>query len=268
MNNSERLIPRRGLFSDIVRNITDRGDNRDIRITTGRHAMTSMDIDTEIKTDRRNPVQFDRTQDTKGAMLLPELPIGLQPVARSPVNIFAEKVLQTYYQSSSGDDSYQPLVAGPDGANVSHARRYSGQPRNLDNSVGGRVVAPSRSPDVSPNNSYQSFVTSPGGANVSGDRHTTIIQRNTENFVGQTGHNFWEDESVVSSDDSYQSSVTSHVGANVSGGDADPPLPRNTDDSGGRTVFFAEKPVGCFSGQFVSVVGDEPSGHECVCRWT
>ena len=72
MNNIERLIPRRGQLSDITKNIINRGGNRDIRMTTGRN----MDINTEMRIDRRNPVKFDRTQDTKGAVPLPELPIG------------------------------------------------------------------------------------------------------------------------------------------------------------------------------------------------
>ena len=237
MNSIGHLIPRKGQLRDTMMNITNRGCNRDTHMTTGRQVMMNMDINTERRVDRRNPVKLDQVRDKGSAVMFPTIPINLQPVAGSPVDIITEKVVKNCHLISSGDDSYQPLVTGPVGANVSQTGRYPGRPRSTEYSVGRNAFTRSRVQDVSPDNSYQSLNTSPGGANVSEDGNATVIQRNTDNFVGRTGFT-QQIQFDVSPDNSYQSSVTSQEGANVSEDDMDTVISQNTDDSVGRTDFF------------------------------
>ena len=85
---------------------------------------------------------------------------------------------------ASPDNSYQPLVTGPVGANVSEDAHYRCQPRNTDNSIGRNGFTPLYVSDVSPDNSYQSLITSPVGANVSEEGHDTGRPRNTDNSIG------------------------------------------------------------------------------------
>ena len=145
------------------------------------------------------------------------------------------------------DNSYQPLVTGPVGANVSEDAHYRSQPRNTDNSIGRNDFTPIYVSDVSPDNSYQSLITSQVGANVSEEGQDTGQPRNTENSLGQndvTPMNPSADSrgnqslpvcgSDVSPDNSYQSLVTSPVGANVSEEGQDTGQPRNTENSLGQ----------------------------------
>ena len=301
MNNVGRFIPNEEQLMDTRMNITNRCRVRDIRMETGHHLMMHMDTNTETRTDRGDPVMLDQAQEKGGAVMLPTLPNDLQPVAGSTVDIFSEIVVKKCHQISSGNDSYQPfitgpvganvsddeqntdntwacgpvirptcmkpsgevdvkcpiegcqsttictnlafpdnsyqpLVTGPVGANVSEDVQYRNQPRNTDNSIGRNVYTPSDVSDVSPDNLYQSLITSPVGANVSEEGHDTGQPRNTENSIGRNGSTPLY-VSDVSPDNSYQSLVTSPVGANVSEEGHDTGQPKNTDNSVGRDGF-------------------------------
>ena len=169
----------------------------------------------------------------------------------------------------SPDNSYQPLIAGPAGANVSEDGHDTGHLRNTDTYIGQIGFAPMNpstesegnqslticNSDVSPDNSYQPLITGPAGANVSEDRHDTGHPRNTDTYIGQIGfapmNHSAESEgnqsltigkSDVSPDNSYQPLITGPMGANVLEDGQDTCLTRNMDPLIGQIGFTPIKP--------------------------
>ena len=115
--------------------------------------------------------------------MLPALQDGVRPSAGGPVGQFPDPCFRIRSKNSSPDDSYQPLVTGPLGANVSDALNDTGQPMvgdpldqptSLDPmgpreilSLGDGIQSASIcSKNSSPDDSYQPLVTGPLGANV------------------------------------------------------------------------------------------------------
>ena len=155
----------------------------------------------------------------------------------------------------SPDNSYQPLVTGPSGANVSENRHDTGHPRNstlltrptcseakdtrdIRSPIEGYQSTPVCKEILSPDNSYQPLVTGPLGANVSKDGNDTgppLLTRPTCSEAEDTRDIISPNEGyqsitvcnrILSPDNSYQPLVTDPLGANVSkdGNDTDPPL--------------------------------------------
>ena len=77
--------------------------------------------------------------------MLPALQDGVRPSAGGPVGQFPDPCLQIRSKNSSPDDSYQPLVTGPLGANVSDALNDTGQPM-----VGDPLDRPTRLDPMGP----------------------------------------------------------------------------------------------------------------------
>ena len=155
----------------------------------------------------------------------------------------------------SSDNSYQPLVTGPSGANVSENRLDTGQMRNsklltrptcseakdtryIRSPIAGYQSTTVCKKMLSPDNSYQPLVTGPLGANVSKDGNDTdppLLTRPTcseeKDIRDIRSPNAGYQSTTVckkmlSPDNSYQPLVTGPLGANVSkdGNDTDPPL--------------------------------------------
>ena len=74
------------------------------------------------------PAGLVRKRHPVGNVMLPALQDGVRPSAGDPVGQFPDPCLQIRSKNSSPDDSYQPLVTGPLGANVSDALIDTGQP--------------------------------------------------------------------------------------------------------------------------------------------
>ena len=129
------------------------------------------------------PAGLVRTRHPVGNVMLPTLQDGVRPSAGGPVGQFPDPCFRIRSKNSSPDDSYQPLVTGPLGANVSDALNDTGQPMVGDpldrptslDPMGPREIlslsdgiqsASIRSKNSSPDDSYQPLVTGPLGANV------------------------------------------------------------------------------------------------------
>ena len=129
------------------------------------------------------PAGLVRTRHPVGNVMLPALQDGVRPSAGGPVGQFPDPCFRIRSKNSSPDDSYQPLVTGPLGANVSDALNDTGQPMVGDpldrptslDPMGPREIlslsdgiqsASIRSKNSSPDDSYQPLVTGPLGANV------------------------------------------------------------------------------------------------------
>ena len=74
------------------------------------------------------PAGLVRTRHPVGNVMLPALQDGVRPSAGGPVGRFPDPLFRICSKNSSPDDSYQPLVTGPLGANVSDASNDTGQP--------------------------------------------------------------------------------------------------------------------------------------------
>ena len=74
------------------------------------------------------PAGLVRTRHPVGNVMLPALQDGVRPSAGGPVGQFPDPCFRIRSKNSSPDDSYQPLVTGPLGANVSDALNDTGQP--------------------------------------------------------------------------------------------------------------------------------------------
>ena len=74
------------------------------------------------------PAGLVRTRHPVGNVMLPALQDGVRPSAVGPVGRFPDPRFRICSKNSSPDDSYQPLVTGPLGANVSDASNDTGQP--------------------------------------------------------------------------------------------------------------------------------------------
>ena len=97
----------------------------------------------------------------------------------APMNSSAEsegnQSLTVCNSDISPDNSYQPLITGPTGANVSEDGHDTGHPRNTDTYIGQIGFAPMNpsaesegnqsltvcNSDISPDNSYQPLITGP-----------------------------------------------------------------------------------------------------------
>ena len=129
------------------------------------------------------PAGLVRTRHPVGNVMLPTLQDGVRPSAGGPVGQFPDPCFRIRSKNSSLDDSYQPLVTGPLGANVSDALNDTGQPmvgepldrptcfdpmgpREILSVSDGIQSASIRSKNSSPDDSYQPLVTGPLGANV------------------------------------------------------------------------------------------------------
>ena len=136
------------------------------------------------------PAGLVRTRCPVGTVMLPALRNEVRPAAGSPVDTSPDPGFKKCHKNSSGNDSYQPFVTGPSGANVSDDGQDTGQPRVSDPmtrptsldpkgtreilSLGEGYQSPTIcSKNLSPDNSYQPLVTGPSGANVSEDGHDT-----------------------------------------------------------------------------------------------
>ena len=74
------------------------------------------------------PAGLVRTRHPVGNVMLPTLQDGVRPSAGGPVGQFPDPCFRIRSKNSSPDDSYQPLVTGPLGANVLDASNDTGQP--------------------------------------------------------------------------------------------------------------------------------------------
>ena len=95
------------------------------------------------------PAGLVRTRHPVGNVMLPALQDGVRPSAGGPVGQFPDPCLQIPSKNSSPNDSYQPLVTGPLGANVSDALNDAGQPL-----VGDPVDRPTRLDPVGPRDMF------------------------------------------------------------------------------------------------------------------
>ena len=91
------------------------------------------------------PAGLVRTRHPVGNVMLPALQDGVRPSAGGPVGQFPDPCLQIHSKNSSPDDSYQPLVTGPLGADVSDALNDTGQPM-----VGDPLDRPTRLDPMGP----------------------------------------------------------------------------------------------------------------------
>ena len=91
------------------------------------------------------PAGLVRTRHPVANVMLPALQDGVRPSAGGPVGQFPDPCLQIRSKNSSPDDSYQPLVTGPLGANVSDALNDTGQPM-----VGDPLDRPTRLDPMGP----------------------------------------------------------------------------------------------------------------------
>ena len=147
--------------------------------------------DEELPVDN-GPAGLVRTRRPVGTVMLPALQDGVRPSAGGPVDTSPVPCFRIRSKNSSPDDSYQPLVTGPLGANVSDVGHDTGQPMVGDpldrptslDPMGPREIlslsdgiqsASIRSKNLSPDNSYQPLVTGPLGA----------IVRDASNDTGQ-----------------------------------------------------------------------------------
>ena len=74
------------------------------------------------------PAGLVGTRHPVGNVMLPALQDGVRPSASGPVGQFPDPSFRIRSKNSSQDDSYQPLVTGPLGANVSDALNDTGLP--------------------------------------------------------------------------------------------------------------------------------------------
>ena len=74
------------------------------------------------------PAGLVRTRHPVGNEMLPALQDGVRPSAGGPVGRFPDPSFRICSKNSSPDDSYQPLVTGPLGANVSDVPIDTGRP--------------------------------------------------------------------------------------------------------------------------------------------
>ena len=150
------------------------------------------------------PAGLVRTHCPVGTVMLPALRDEFRPVAGSPVDTLPDPVFKKCRQIPSGNDSYQPFITGPSGANVSDDGQDTGKPWVSDPMIRPSSSDPLGDGDIgspnegcqsttvckkicSPDNSYQPLITGPTGANVSEDGHDTGHPRNTDTYIGQIG---------------------------------------------------------------------------------
>ena len=74
------------------------------------------------------PAGLVRTRHLVGNVMLQALQDGVRPSAGGPVGRFPDPSFRICSKNSSPDDSYQPLVTGPLGANVSDVSNDTGRP--------------------------------------------------------------------------------------------------------------------------------------------